>query len=345
MEKHDHTFHYSKPFQLESGEILPGFQLRYTTLGKLNEDRSNVVWVCHALTGSSDFTNWWDGLFSDPGPFDPNHHLIICANALGGCYGSTGPLSINPATGKPYYHTFPLLTNRDVVRAFDLLREHLLFNKIQTLIGGSLGGQQALEWAYQKPEVFDYLIPIACNAFHSPWGIAFNEAQRMAIASDPTWAEDDERAGINGMKAARAIAMLSYRHYTGYALSQSEKTVDGLDGFRAASYQRYQGEKLARRFNAFTYWTLSKMMDSHQLARNRKSLHVVLNQITCRTLVIGIDSDILFPVTEQQFLAEHIPNAEFKMITSHYGHDGFLVEYDQLKNIIKHFFHEVLTRT
>jgi homoserine O-acetyltransferase len=345
MEKHDHTFHYSKPFQLESGEILPGFQLRYTTLGKLNEDRSNVVWVCHALTGSSDFTNWWDGLFSDPGPFDPNHHLIICANALGGCYGSIGPLSINPATGKPYYHTFPLLTNRDVVRAFDLLREHLLFNKIQTLIGGSLGGQQVLEWAYQKPEVFEYLIPIACNAFHSPWGIAFNEAQRMAIASDPTWAEDDERAGITGMKAARAIAMLSYRHYTGYALSQSEKAVDGLDDFRAASYQQYQGEKLARRFNAFTYWTLSKMMDSHQLARNRKSLQVVLNQITCRTLVIGIDSDILFPVTEQQFLAEHIPNAEFKMITSHYGHDGFLVEYDQLKNIIKHFFHEVLTRT
>src|SRR5688572_818097 len=181
MEKTDHTFHYNESFPLEAGERLPGFQLKYTTLGNLNEDRSNVIWVCHALTGNSDFTDWWRELFTSDSPFDPAKYFIICANMLGGCYGSTGPLSINPETGSPYFHTFPDITGRDVVRAFDLLRQSLKIEHIYAIIGGSLGGQHVLEWAIQQPNVFKHIIPIACNALHSPWGIAFNEAQRMAI--------------------------------------------------------------------------------------------------------------------------------------------------------------------
>src|SRR4051812_49153867 len=186
MEKDDNTFHYDQPFELEVGSSLPSFQLRYTTLGKLNAERNNVVWICHALTGNSDFTDWWGELFNEGRFFDPKNYFIVCANVLGGCYGSTGPLSLNPKTGKPYYHTFPTITNRDVVRAFDLLRNELKIEKVHTLIGGSLGGQQALEWAIAQPEVFQHVIPIATNASHSPWGIAFNEAQRMAIETDAT---------------------------------------------------------------------------------------------------------------------------------------------------------------
>jgi homoserine O-acetyltransferase/O-succinyltransferase len=344
MEKTDHTFHYKQTFKLEAGESLPGFQLKYTTLGKLNAQRDNVVWVCHALTGNSDFTDWWAGLFTNDSPFDPTKQFIICANMLGGCYGSTGPLSINPETGRPYFHSFPILTNRDVVNAFDLLRQELRIQHIHALIGGSLGGQQVLEWAILRPDVFENIIPIACNAFHSPWGVAFNEAQRIAIEADPTWKENEPRAGTEGLKAARAIGMLSYRHYDTYWETQSEKNNDKLDDFRASSYQRYQGEKLANRFNAYTYWRLSKMMDSHNVGRNRVSIEDSLKQIKAKALVVAIESDILFPMTEQKYLSQYIPRAAFDVITSIYGHDGFLVEFDQLKNIIKLYFQKTQSK-
>jgi len=337
MVKQDHLFHYPVEFQLEAGGKLPGFQLKYTTLGQLNRERNNAVWVCHALTGSSDFTDWWSGLFAEGGPFDPRHYFIICANALGGCYGSTGPLSINPHTQQPYYHDFPLLTNRDIVQAFDLLREHLGIEKVDTLIGGSLGGQHVLEWAISRPDIFERIVPIACNAQHSPWGIAFNEAQRMAIEADATWKLREPRAGVEGMKAARAMGMISFRTDAIYGQTQSEKTNDTLDHFRAASYQRYQGQKLANRFNAFSYYTLTKAMDSHNVGRGRVSIEEALSKIKADTLVVGVNSDLLFPFHEQQFLARHIAKAELRAIESNYGHDGFLAELESLKDIIRGF--------
>ncbi len=337
MLKTDQIFHFASEFKLETGGTLPGFQLKYTTLGQLNRDRNNVIWICHALSGSSDFTDWWKDLFTEGTPFDPRDYFIICANTLGGCYGSTGPLSINPKTSKPFYHAFPEITNRDVVRSFDLLREHLGINKVHTLLGGSLGGQQVLEWAILQPNVFERIVPIATNAFHSPWGIAINEAQRMAIEADATWKENDTRAGANGMKAARAVGMISFRTYNTYRQTQQEKTAEKTDDYRAASYQRYQGQKLANRFNAFTYWTLTKMMDSHHVGRGRTSLEAALKTIKAKTWVIGIDTDLLFPLSEQQFLANHIPNAKLDTITSLHGHDGFLVEFEQFKQSVRKF--------
>lgn len=337
MLKTDQIFHFASEFKLETGGTLPGFQLKYTTLGQLNRDRNNVIWICHALSGSSDFTDWWKDLFTEGTPFDPRDYFIICANTLGGCYGSTGPLSINPKTSKPFYHAFPEITNRDVVRSFDLLREHLGINKVHTLLGGSLGGQQVLEWAILQPNVFERIVPIATNAFHSPWGIAINEAQRMAIEADATWKENDTRAGADGMKAARAVGMISFRTYNTYRQTQQEKTAEKTDDYRAASYQRYQGQKLANRFNAFTYWTLTKMMDSHHVGRGRTSLEAALKTIKAKTWVIGIDTDLLFPLSEQQFLANHIPNAKLDTITSLHGHDGFLVEFEQFKQSVRKF--------
>ena len=342
MEKHDHTFHYQEKFELEAGGPLHGFQLKYTTLGKFNADKSNVIWICHALTGSPDFTDWWSGLFDEGRFFDPSQYFIICANVLGGCYGSTGHLSFNPENGKQFFHAFPSITNRDVVRAFDLLRQDLQISQVHTLIGGSLGGQQVLEWAIEQPEVFQHIIPIATNANHSPWGIAFNEAQRMAIEADSTWKENDLRAGSEGLKAARAIGMLSYRFYDTYGQTQAEKNNDKLDEFRASTYQRYQGQKLANRFNAFTYYGLSKMMDSHNVGRERGSVEKALRAIKAKALIVGIDSDILFPLHEQQFLAETIPGARLEIMSSLYGHDGFLVEFEQLSTHIRKFFQEDL---
>ncbi len=206
------------------------------------------------------------------------------------------------------------------------------------MIGSSLGGQQALEWSIQRPTVFDHLVLIACNASHSPWGIAFNEAQRLAIEADSSWKENDERAGSAGIKAARAIAMLSYRSFDGFAERQQEKSNENLDHFRASSYQQYQGQKLAGRFNAFTYWTLLKAMDNHNVGRDRESREKALQRVKSKTLVIGIESDLLFPVSEQKFLASAIPSAKLEIIHSLYGHDGFLVEFDQLRTFLTEFY-------
>ena len=328
-------FHHDLKFPLESGGYLPGFQLKYSTAGTLNADRSNVVWVTHALTGSSDVLDWWSELFTPTGAFPLDKYFVIGVNGLGGCYGSTGPLSINRETSKTFYHTFPLLTHRDIVNSFDLLRLHLGIQKIHTLIGGSLGGQQVLEWAIIKSDAAEHIVPIACNAHHSAWGIAFNESQRMAIMADSTWKEDSPRAGVMGMKAARAMAMISYRTYNIYNQSQGEKTNEPIDDLRAASYQRYQGDKLSNRFNAFTYWAFSKIMDNHNVGRGRKSIQAALKEIKAKTLVVGIESDVLFPLSEQQYLADKIDGAQLAVIKSDYGHDGFLVEFEQLNTILK----------
>ena len=255
-------------------------------MGQLNHTGDNVVWVCHALTANSDFSDWWSGLIEQQ--FDPDQYFIICVNMLGGCYGSTGPLSINPQTQEPYYHDFPQLTNRDIVKAFDLLRGELGINKIHTAIGGSMGGQQALEWSLVEPDLISNLVLVATNAQHSPWGIAFNQSQRMAIELDPTWNERHAQAGMNGMKAARATALLSYRSYQTYQETQQEDNDEKVDNFKASSYQIYQGEKLFRRFNAFTYWYLSKAMDAHHVGRNRKGVSKALAQVKAQTTVIGI---------------------------------------------------------
>ena len=336
-------FDYKYSFPLESGETLPGFRLGYTTRGTLNADGSNVMWVCHALTGGADAGDWWGGLVGTGKYFDPARDFIVCANVLGSCYGSTGPLSLNPTTNQPFYHTFPTVTIRDVVSAFDLLRQELGVQTIDTCIGGSLGGEQALEWAIMQPEVIKKVVAIAASAVASPWCIAFNEAQRMAIEADPSWPEQRDDAGLAGMKAARAIAMISYRNYDTYGFTQALDNNEQLDGFKAAGYQRYQGEKIGERFNAFTYWTLSKMMDSHNVGRNRGSILNALGLIKSRTLVVGIRSDLLFPPSEQQFLARHIPDAAYEEIDSLYGHDGFLIEFRPLTNIIRNWMNRVET--
>ncbi len=332
-----HIYKHHEKFRLENGAYLPELQIAYCTWGTFNPQKNNVVWICHALTGNAEPSDWWAGLVGEHDLFNPTDYFIICANVLGSPYGSTNPLSINPETGKKYYTDFPDITIRDVINAFDLVRQDLGIQKIYMGIGGSLGGQQAIEWAISQADIFENLVLLATNAQHSPWGIAFNETQRMAIFADPTWSEHRDDAGQAGLKAARATALLSYRTYRMYELSQTEDTHEKFDDFKASSYQRYQGIKLANRFNVFSYLTLSKMMDSHNVARGRGSIENALQQVKARTQVIGITTDILFPIPEQRILTQYISNARLVEIHSRYGHDGFLVETPSLTDVIGKF--------
>ena len=218
-----------------------------------------------------------------------------------------------------------------------MLRQYLGITKINTLVGGSLGGQQAVEWAIQQPTVFENLFLIATNAQHSPWGIAFNESQRLAIKADRTWFSYSDDAGLKGLKAARAIALLSYRNYETYHIAQQDEN-DKVDNYRASSYQNYQGEKLIERFNSFSYWYLSKAMDSHNVARKRENINNALSKVKAKTLVVAISSDLLFPISESEMLAKGIANSQLSIINSLYGHDGFLIETEQLKKEFEKFY-------
>lgn len=331
------TYRYSEVFTLESGKRLRNLNIAYTTYGQINARKDNVIWVCHALTANSEVLDWWKGLFGEDNLFNPDEHFIICANIIGSNYGSTNPLSEDPDSGHPYYLSFPQFTVRDLAKAHELLADHLKIEQISLLIGGSLGGQQAMEWAISNPERIKKLVLIATNAQHSPWGIAFNESQRMAIIADQTFYENTPDGGSKGLEAARSLALLSYRAYETYASTQSETTSEKSDNFKASSYQRYQGKKLVSRFNAYSYWYLTKAMDSHNVGRNRASVPDALSKITAKTLVVGISSDLLFPVEEQKFLAKHIPSAQYLEINSFYGHDGFLIETQTLATEIGSF--------
>ncbi len=329
--------HYTskEAFRLENGSVLNGIEIAYHTYGKLNNTRSNVLWVCHALTANSDVESWWPGLVGEGFTLDPKDYFIVCANILGSHYGTTGPLHENPLTGQPHYQLFPELSIRDMVKAHQLLASHLGIEEIEVLVGGSLGGQQALEWAIDEPGRINNLILLATNAKHSPWGIAFNESQRLAIYADRTYYAGGKHGGEKGLSAARSIALLSYRNYATYGQTQSEENDEQSRAFKAASYQRYQGKKLVDRFNSYSYVRLSQAMDSHNVGRDRGGVLKALEKVKANTLVIGIKTDVLFPVNEQQFLARHIQNATYAEVDSLYGHDGFLLEVKKIGELIE----------
>ena len=326
---------YKKELVLESGYVFPETEIAYHTYGTPG---NKVVWFCHAFTANSDPADWWDGLVGNGKLYDPKEYYIVCANILGSCYGSTGPLSENPLTGKPFYRDFPLITVRDMVKAHEILRKELQIEKIHTLIGGSVGGQQALEWAIENPELINNLVLIATNAKFSAWGIAFSESQRMAIEADPTYYSDKPHGGEQGLKAARSIALLSYRNGKAYNKTQTDDFMHLSNDFRVRSYQQYQGEKLSKRFNAYSYYTISHSLDSHNVGRGRGGVYNALKKIKANTLIFGIPGDILFPVEEQEFLHKNIKNSEFRKIKSEFGHDGFLLEYEQLEKWIGKFY-------
>jgi len=332
------TLKHNHAFVTESGASLPGLEIAFDTWGKLNEKGDNVIWVCHALTANSDVESWWPGMVGESMVFDTKKYFVVCANILGSCYGTTGPLSQNPETSQPWLNDFPVVTIRDVIRLHEILRVHLAISSIHTIIGSSIGGYQALEYSIMYPDVIQRLIFIASNAKQSPWAIAFNESQRLSIEADASFFESNTSGGKKGLKAARSIALLSYRTAYAYNQTQAEETDDKTGSFRASSYQAYQGEKLVNRFNPWSYYRLTQLSDSHNVGRGRGGVINALKKVKASTLCLGIKSDILFPVTEQKFVAENVEDGQYSEIDSFFGHDGFLIEAGQVSAIIKKFW-------
>ena len=333
-----HYYTFPEPFELELGGKIQNLTIAYDTYGTLAEGGSNAVWVCHALTANSDVADWWPHTVEKGAFLDPEKCFTVCANIIGSCYGSTGPLSVNPATGKPYYGDFPRLTIRDMARAHSLLADHLGLRRIHALVGSSVGGFQAVEWIAAEPRRFGRLVLLATDVIASSWSIAIDETQRMAIRADATWGEPRADAGAAGLAAARAIGLLSYRGGEGYNLTQQDPESDTLpDDHRACTYQRHQGDKLVKRFNAYSYMTILDAFDTHDVGRGRGGVDAALRRICCPTMVVGLTTDIIFPPAEQREIARRIPGAVYREISSPLGHDGFLVEHGQLNAILNDF--------
>ncbi len=336
-----HIYKHGGAFPLEQGGELKDFTIVYHTYGTLNADRSNVAWVCHALTGSSDVPDWWPHTVEKDCFLDPDRWFVVCANIIGSPYGTTCPMSVNPVTGEPYYGDFPPYTIRDVARAHALLADHLGIGRIALLVGSSVGGFQALEWIAEEPSRFDRLILIATDAEASPWTVAADETQRMAITTDSTFGERRPDAAAKGLATARAIAMLTYRGADGYNASQQDVPSDEIrSARRATTYQRYQGEKLVKRFDAYSYMAILNAFDTHDIGRGRGGIDKALSAITAKTIVLGITTDIIFTPGEMRRLAARIPGAEYVEMQSPFGHDGFLVEHEQLNRILRRFLDE-----
>ncbi len=347
-----------RPLSLQRGGRLERVAVAFETYGELNAAGTNAVLIAHALTGSAhaagvtdreEVPGWWDPLIGPGKPIDTRRFFVVSSNVLGGCYGTTGPSSLDPETGHPYGPAFPSYTIRDMVEVQRRLVTQLGVTSLRAVIGGSMGGMQALEWAAAQPEMVRAVVPIAIGARHSAWAIGLNEVARRAITADPAWQGGRYPLGHQpetGLGLARAIAMLTYRSYDSLEQKFGRERVDGalrgatdaLDAsFQIASYLAYQGVKLVERFDANTYLSLTRAMDDYDLAEGRGTLRQVLTGMTMPALVLGIDSDVLYPEAEAKALVEHLPDAHYATIVSPHGHDAFLIEYPQVAAQLRRF--------
>ena len=324
---------------LELGGALPGVRVAYRTWGRLDAAGQNAVVVCHALTGSADADRWWTGMFGAGRALDPDRDFIVCSNILGSCYGTTGPASVNPSTGRPWLGDFPPITVRDMVRAQRELLRGLGVTRVRMAVGGSLGGMQVLEWALSYPEMVEAIVPIAISARHSAWAIGLSEAQRQGIYADPRWKGGRYEMGeppVSGLAAARMMAMCTYRHKWSFE-ERFGRRPQTADLFAMESYLRYQGQQFVERFDAATYVALTRAMDTHDVARGRGDLDDVLRTIRQPTLVVSIDSDVLYLPDEQEVIARGIPGAKLARLASRDGHDAFLIDVDWLSDVVAEF--------
>ena len=325
-------------FQLESGDLLRGVEVAYRTWGQLSATRDNAVVVCHSLSGDSNVDTWWNQLIGPGRAICTDTYFVVCANLLGSCYGTTGPTSINPETNLPYASSFPVPTIRDNVRLQQKLLNSLGIQGVEMAIGGSIGGMLAIEFAIMEPTL-KRLVAVATSGRHSAWCIGWTEAQRQAIYADPAWQGGDyspDRPPVAGLASARMMAMLSYRNPASFAERFGREVMPATGRpFSVESYLRYQGEKLVDRFDANSYVRLTQTSNSHDVARGRGKYEDILASIRQQTLVVGVDTDILFPLTEQEELAWLIPDASLHVLRSPHGHDAFLLEGEELNSVVR----------
>lgn len=357
------TFAEDEPFCLESGESLSPVTLAYETYGALNADRSNAILICHALSGSAHAAGyldgdptklgWWEDCIGPGKAFDTDRFFVICSNVIGSCYGSTGPASIDPGTGKPYGLNFPVVTVGDMVRAQVKLIDHLGIDQLLCVAGGSMGGMQVLEWAAHHPQRVRSAIPIATTAHHSPMLIAFSEVGRQAIYADPAWNHgayyDQPQKPDAGLAVARMVGHITYLSEEsmqvkfGRRLQGLEKYGYEFDTeFEVESYLKYNGHKFTRRFDANSYLYVTKAMDYFDLTQPTGSLAAAFADSThVKFLVISFTSDWLYPSYHSKQLVSALTAAGVDVtyldVKSSWGHDAFLLEVDTMTNLLGSF--------
>ena len=341
-----------RPFVLEGGGVLPEVTVAYETWGELDTDKGNAVLITHALTGDSHAAGsmgpghpsdgWWDDLIGPGKAIDTNEYFVVCANVLGGCQGTTGPASIDPATGEPYGPTFPQVTIRDIVRTQHMLFEHLELPYWLSVVGGSMGGMQVLEWGAMFPERVKSLMPIASTAAASPQQIGWSAVERMAIVQDPKWRGGwyyDAEPGDgpwHGLALAREISQITYRttevfddRFGREPVSRKEE-LQPWGRYQVESYLDHHGQKLVRRFDANSFLVLSKAMDLHDVGRGRGGIEKVLGELRMPVLTTSVTSDVLYPPYQQKAIHDMVVagggTCEYHIVDSPQGHDGFLLE-------------------
>lgn len=360
------TFPHDRPFALDTGVALHDVTIAYETWGRLDATASNAILVCHAWTGDSHVVGpsgvghptagWWEGIVGPGEAIDTDRFFVVCANVLGGCQGTTGPSSIDPATGRPYGSSFPVVTIRDMVRHQYQLMAHLGIGRWAAVIGGSMGGMQVLEWAITYPERVGAIVPIASTMQSSAQQIAWGVIGRRAIRLDPRWRGGDYYDAepgdgpADGLAIARQVAQVTFRSDNAFTerfgrdLTDQAATGDtfGLwQEFEVERYLHYHGDKLVRRFDANSYLVIGKAMDLHDVARGRGSLESAMARIRVPNLTIGINSDILYPPYQQRQMSRLLSRtglpSSYIEIDSPHGHDAFLIHFDEVGEPIAKF--------
>jgi len=354
------TFTFGQPpaeLILESGEKLGPITLAYETYGELNEQKSNAILVLHALSGdahAAGSNGWWENMIGPDKGLDTNKYFVMCSNVIGGCRGSTGPSSINPKTGKSYGTDFPTISIGDMVNAQKRLIDHLGIKKLLTVIGGSMGGMQVLQWMVAYPESIRSAIPIATTMKHTPQQIAFNEVGRQAIMADPDWKGGHyygSKAPAKGLAVARMIGHITYMS----DISMAEKFGRRLRAdkepfkfgaeFEVEGYLRYRGDNFVKRFDANSYLYITKAIDYFNILNGNKSLANIFEGLKAKVLVIAFKSDWLYPAYQSQEIVKACKlagvDATYCEINSTYGHDAFLLETEEETQLIKHFLNTV----
>lgn len=361
------NFQLPEPLALDCGRTLKGVNIRYETVGTLAPDRSNAILITHALSGDAHVCGrhtpedpkpgWWDKLVGPGKAIDTNRYFVICSNVLGSCAGSTGPRSVNPDTGNPYNLDFPVITIRDMVRAQRYLIDYLGIEKLLSVVGGSMGGMQAMEWAINYPDRLDSAVPIATTSQLSPQSIAFDWVGREAIKYDPNWNNGNYSADHvpdRGLAAARMLAHITYLSDESMSLKFGRDLQDADSysfdfhrDFAVESYLEHQGRRFVERFDANSYFYITRAMDYFDLAaRAGGDLAKAFSTATAAFLVVSFSSDWLFPTVESRkivnALLKNRLNVSFCEIKSAYGHDAFLLEADVLGPMLRDFLHNRL---
>ncbi|MGH9967143.1 MAG: homoserine O-acetyltransferase MetX [Pyrinomonadaceae bacterium] len=355
----DFTFAYDEPFRLSAGGMLQPVTLRYVLYGKLNEARDNVLLVCHALSGSARVADWWPQLVGPARLFDTSCYCVIGVNVIGSCYGSTGPRSQHPQNPTELFGSdFPIISISDIVRTQARLLDHLGITRLKAVVGGSIGGMQALSWAVEFPERVEQCIAIGAAPL-SAMGLALNHLQRQAIRNDPDWLDGrytSDRPPVAGLALARAIALCTYKSpglFTKRFARRPDRSGEdphiSLTGrYDIAGYLDYQGSIFTPRFDANSYLVLSKAMDTFDFARSHGSKEEALRRIRARLLLIGISSDWLFPASDVRALADAAAaagaRASYAELETPHGHDGFLADADSLAPLIRSHFEDVRSK-